>query len=254
MTPTQRKQEILDLLRERNALTVEEVCKHFDISPATVRRSFVSLAEEGLAAKTWGGIKLIPAHRGMGPTRLRLNHMLEEKQWIAAEAAALVDEGSVVFIDGGSTTFQMAQHLASRNVRIVTNSILVAHEIDRLRVDSDGAEVFLTGGFLYPRSGLLVGSEAVKSIRGYNAAAAFLSAGGIHDNGATNNHHLVVEVERAMLEAAARVYVLADHTKFGHLEMVHECSWNEIDAIITDKAPDHGPEEMTARLRIAKRD
>jgi len=239
MKRSARGREILSLLRERQELTVEEVCDFFKISQATARRDFVALAEEGKAEKTWGGLRnLDPRAQPMLPSGLREGIRSAEKQRIGARAASFCEDGDIIFVDGGTTTLQMARWLAARPLRIVTNSLLVAHEIDRLRSGPKGAEVFLTGGYLYPGSGLLVGPEAVESLRRYRAATAFLSVGGISEEGVSNNHHLVVEVERAMISRATRIVLLADHSKFGRHELVPECSWKEVDFLVTDRSPD----------------
>lgn len=233
-----RCREILGLLRDRQELTVEEACQLFQISPATARRDFVTLAGDGRAEKTWGGLRALDSNAPpMLPSGLREGIYTLEKQRIAARAASLCADGEIVFIDGGTTTLQLARWFANRPLRIVTNSLLIAHEMDRLRTGPTGAEVFLTGGYLYPGSGLLVGPEAIASLQKYHANSAFLSVGGIHTDGISNNHHLVVEVERVMIERADRVILLADHSKFGRRELVHECAWQEVDTLITDAAP-----------------
>jgi DeoR/GlpR family transcriptional regulator of sugar metabolism len=239
MKPGARSQKILALLRERQELTVEEACEVFGISPATVRRDFVTLAQTGQVEKTWGGLRnLDPQAQPMLPSGLREGILSAEKQRIAERAVSLCHDGNIIFVDGGTTTLQMARWLARRPLRIVTNSLLVAHEIDRLRSVPRGAEVFLTGGYLYPGSGLLVGPETVASLQRYRAATAFLSVGGVSTEGFSNNHHLVVEVERTMIARAGQVVLLADHSKFGRHELVPECSWDDMTFLVTDRAPE----------------
>jgi DeoR/GlpR family transcriptional regulator of sugar metabolism len=238
MKRSARSREILSLLRERQELTVEEACEIFKISQATVRRDFATLAENGEAEKTWGGLRhLDPRTNPMLPAGLRENIWLEEKRLIAKRAATFCQDGDIIFIDGGTTTLQLAPWIAGRSVRVVTNSLLVAHEIDRLRTGPKGAEVFLTGGYLYPSSGLLVGPDAVEGLRRYRATTSFLSVGGITEEGIFNNHHLVVETERVMISRSERVVFLADHSKFGRHELVPESSWKELNFIVTDQHP-----------------
>ena len=238
MKQTARIREIVSILRERGEMTVEEACACFEISPATARRDFVALVESGKAEKTWGGVRVLdPQARPMLPSGLREEIHAEEKRRIAARAAAFCNDGDIVFIDGGTTTLQLARWFADRPLRIVTNSLLIAHEMDRLRSGPGGAEVFLTGGYLYPGSGLLVGPEATASLQKYQAKTAFLSVGGIGEEGISNNHHLVVEVERAMISRAEQVILLADYSKFGRRELMPECGWAEVHALITDQTP-----------------
>lgn len=256
MTPMKRSarnREILAVLREREDLSVGEACQIFGLSPATVRRDFVAIVESGKAEKTWGGIRSSQLSSvPMLPSGTREGLHIEEKRRIAARAATLCRDGDIVFIDGGTTTLQLARWLANRPLRIVTNSLLIAYEMDRLRAGPGGAEVFLTGGYLYPLSGLLVGPEATASLQKYTANIAFLSVGGISEEGASNNHHLVIEVERVMLNRAGRTVLLADHSKFGRRELVSECAWNEVDKIVTDASPKAGLKaQIGNRLIIA---
>ena len=239
LSSKKRDQQILDLLAMHGELSVGDACREFSLSPATVRRAFVRMAADGLAEKTWGGLsRRSDLHESeMVPSRLRETLNAEAKERIAREAALLVKDGDVVAIDGGTTTLGLAPYLANRAVRIVTNSILIAHRIEQLRSDANGAEVFLTGGFVYPGSGLLVGPQAVANLRQYHSQWAFLSVGGLDPEGATNTNQLVVESERAIIENAENVVILADSSKWGQRDMLRQCSWNEIGRIITDRGP-----------------
>lgn len=240
MRPLERHRAILSLVERQGDLTVEEACRTLAISPATARRDFSELAARSLVLKTWGGIKNLSTHASnseMLPSKLRESINSPEKERIARKGCELVQDGDVLFIDGGTTTLGMAPLLANRPVRILTNSILIAHRIDALRSVDQGAEVFLTGGFLYPRSGLLVGPKAVQSLAQYNARWTFLSVGGLDALGATNTNHLVVESERTMIQMARSTVVLADSFKWKRQEMVRAFEWTEVTDLITDQPP-----------------
>ncbi len=239
MKRMERQRAILTIVERQGDLTVEEACRHFGISEVTARRDFASLTGRGVLEKTWGGVRKLSTQPlgDMVPSGLREELHPLEKERIARKACERIEDGDVLVIDGGTTTLCMAQHLANRRVRILTNSILIAHRIDRLRSHPKGAEVFLTGGFLYPGSGLLVGPEAVRSIASYHARWAFLSVGGLDEDGATNTNHLVVESERAILGIAESVMVLADSSKWQRKEMARAFSWEEVAALVTDHLP-----------------
>ncbi len=239
MRRMERQRAIVALVERQGDLTVEEACRILGISEATARRDFVQLTGRGVLEKTWGGVRksASPAPGDMVPSGLREELHPLEKEHIARKACEFIEDGDVLVIDGGTTTLCMAQHLANRPVRILTNSILIAHRIDRLRSHPNGAEVFLTGGFLYPGSGLLVGPEAVRSIAAYHARWAFLSVGGLDEKGATNTNHLVVESERAILGIAESVVVLADSSKWQCREMARAFSWEEVTTLVTECRP-----------------
>lgn len=252
MQRLERQRAILALVERQGDLTLEEACRSFEISPATARRDFTEIGARGAAEKTWGGLRRLtaaPVAGDMVPSEQRETAQAGEKARIARAAAALVTDGDVLLIDGGTTTLALAEHLANRRVRILTNSLLIAHRIDRLRASSEGAEVFLTGGFLYPRSGLLVGPQAVENLADYHARWAFLSCGGLDAEGATNTNQLVAESERAMIRAADQAVVLADASKWQRRDMVRAFSWNEVAMLVTDAAPSAAlPEQLTLRM------
>jgi DeoR/GlpR family transcriptional regulator of sugar metabolism len=183
----------------------------------------------------------------MLPSNLRESLNAGQKERIGRAACALVQDGDVLTIDGGTTTLCMAPHLANRRVRILTNSLLIAHRIDHLRTARDGAEVFLTGGLLYPGSGLLVGPQAVDNLAQSHASWAFLSVGGLDAEGATNTNQLVVESERAMMRMARRTVMLADSSKWGRREMVRMCAWREVAMLLTDAGP---PADIAEELKM----
>ena len=242
MRATLRNREILELLDELGQLSEGEVCGRLSLSPATVRRAFARLAADGLAVKVWGGLRRRNPTTAPGgdmvPSSLRDKWNAEAKEAIARQAAMLVEDGDVVAIDGGTTTLRLSAYLANRPIRILTNSILIAHRIEQLRSGARSAEVFLTGGFVYPGSGLLVGPQAVANLREYHSRWAFLSVGGMDARGATNTNQLVVESERAMIEETENAVILADHSKWDHRDMIRQCDWSEISRLITDQKPD----------------
>lgn len=241
MQRLERQRAILALVERQGDLTLEEACRSFEISPATARRDFTEIAARDAAEKTWGGLrrKTSSITRGgdMVPSGLRETLNVALKERIALAASALVQDGDVLAIDGGTTTLCMAPHLANRRVRIITNSLLIAHRIDRLRTTSEGAEVFLTGGLLYPGSGSLLGPQTVEGLGQYHTRWAFLSCGGLDAEGTTNTNQLVAEAERAMIRMAAKAIVLADSTKWGKRDMVRVCGWSDIAQLVTDSPP-----------------
>ncbi len=233
-----RLQTILDRLEEVAELTVDEACRLLEVSPATIRRDFNLLTTNGKVEKTWGGVARTDLLNDMKPLFFRQTQNIHEKKAIAENAASLVQDGDVVIIDGGTTTLEMAPFIANRKIRIITNSLLIAHEIHQKRSGWTGAEIFLSGGFLYPDSGLFVGPEANKNLQQYHADKVFLSVGGIEEGLITNSNQLVVETERTMMSQSDQVIILADKSKFGTKAMVKLCEPGEVDILITNHDSD----------------
>jgi len=238
MNQRDRFKAIIDFLDTQQEMNVNEGCLHTGVSPATIRRDFQELAKKGLVNKVWGGItgKLGGGiNHAMLPVAIRETKYAGEKRKIAEKAASLVRDGDVVIIDGGTTTLAMAPFLANRNIKIITNSILLAHQVYKDRDTTTGAEVFLTGGLLFPDSGLLVGPQTSENIRQFYATLGFLSVGGIDRATASNTDQLIVANEKAIIEQSEQTIVLADHSKFGIKDMCKICDIKELNMLITDK-------------------
>lgn len=231
-----RQRQIMELLQTSLELSVEEACERLGISPATVRREFVQLAKEGRVEKTWGGVRALPSTPvPVGPPAFakRLSENSLEKRVIAEAAAALLKDGDVVMIDGGTTTYQLCEFIAHKRIQIITNSVVIAQTVDRLKGRERGAEIYLTGGILEPESSVLSGPPAEAFLQRYHANWAFVSAAGVDSHEVTNYNEAVLASEKLMIEQSDRVVVMADHTKLGRRAMCTLCSLDTVDHLFT---------------------
>ncbi|PQO42310.1 DeoR/GlpR family DNA-binding transcription regulator [Blastopirellula marina] len=229
-----RHDQILRFLAETGVLHVEDAVARLGASPATIRRDFNHLADGGLVERVRGGIRLA-SESGMLPFTTREVQRAEEKREIAQRACSLLTDGDVIFVDGGTTTLQLAHCLPPIKLRIITNSLTLAAAIESRSSGRGRWEIFLTGGFLFPGSGLLVGPSAQAGIVQYHANWALLSAGGITQEGIFNDNEHVVESERLMIQHADRTAVLADDSKFGHHAMRHIAKLSDLDVLVTNQ-------------------
>ncbi len=240
MLQSERQDRILEYLSEHEYLTVPEAVKVFQASPATIRRDFDELAEKQLVRRIRGGIKperTVPS--GMEPFSLRELRHSAEKDLLAQAAVKVLEPGNVIFVDGGTTTFHIGLCLPEIDLRVITNSLRLARVLEERSTEKSSLEIYLTGGFLYPKSGILLGPSAEAGLAQYHADWAFLSVGGITAAGISNTNELVVEGERVMIRNSQKVAVLADHSKIGKNAMCHVCSLEEVDMVITDAWPEN---------------
>jgi DeoR/GlpR family transcriptional regulator of sugar metabolism len=232
----QRLRQFLELLAGREELTVQEACAATGASEATVRRAFAELVSNGAVEKTWGGIRNSAAARGLAAPLAfarRVGSEAAEKRAIARAAAALVSDGEVLMIDGGTTTFQMAEFIAGRRLRVITNSLVIAQAIDQYQGSRRGAEVLLCGGTLQPESGIVAGRAAEAFLKRYRADWLFLGCAGVDALRVTNYDEAVLASERLMIERSSSLVLLADHTKIGRTAMCELCGTRELNHLIT---------------------
>ena len=154
----------------------------------------------------------------------------KQKENIAEAAAALVQTGETVILDGGTTTVEVARELVGRSLQVVTNSIPIVNAL----VNSPETELIVIGGFLYPKTGVNLGPLAVEALKSIHARRLFISVGGITANSLFNSNALLVETERQMIEAAEEVIVVSDSSKLGHSALAKLCPLETVDRLITD--------------------
>lgn len=232
MKQTPRTLLVQELFASQEFLSVEELCTRLHSSKSSIRRDLIELEQRGVVRRVHGGaISLQTRDEVMDFGHLSIS-CHEEKTRIGKAAAAMVQDGQAVILAGGSTVLEVGRCLSERPIQIVTNSIPVA----QLFWDSKQAEVILTGGYLYPRLGVQLGPICERMVRDVSADLLIMGIRGITDSGISDSNTLIVESLRAMIKAARKVVIVADHTKFGHDALIHVASLDEIHEIVSDKA------------------
>ncbi len=225
-------------------MSLAELVQNLGVSESTIRRDLEILEEHGLIKRTHGGAVCM---QESGTHRLafsdRETTAAAEKQAIAKAIAQLIPENQTVILDGGTTCFQVARALQSRRLNVITNSVHVA---SLLSTDL-ATEVTLLGGYVYPRTGVALGSMAMQMLEGLHATQLVLSCAGVTEEGAYNSNQMMVEVERRMIQIAEQVILAADHTKFGMRAVVKLCDLASVDVIVTDAAAPQATREWLSR-------
>ena len=169
-----------------------------------------------------------------------------EKRAIGQAAAALLEDGDTVLLDGGTTTLEVARALVGRRVQVVTNSLPIA----QLLASSQQTDLILIGGYVYPRTGVALGPLAIATMQAIRVRKAILGAGGIVAEGIYNSNSLLVETERQMMSCGQEIMIVADHTKFGRLALARLCGLEEVDQVVVDSGADRrGPRDARASRR-----
>lgn len=248
MHSLERRRRILEMLQKDSFVSVDQVQQALKASPATVRRDFADLAEQSLVVRGHGGVHRLDNAPIMGvlPYSRRRVDFPEAKERIARAAAGLLKDGDVVIIDGGTTTVGLANWI-SPLVRVITNSLPLASALNEpTNGRTQAPEVNMTGGYLYPKSEVLLGPQTVLSLREYHAEWTFLGASSVTGDGVMNSNNLVVDTQREMMARSNKVAILIDSSKFGKSAMVMVCPLSSVDVIVTDAAP---PKPLDAVLR-----
>lgn len=224
-----RRHRLLELVRMRGFASLPDLAGELDVSESTVRRDLDHLEETGQAQRTHGGVFYTGPSPKLQHFDQRQKSHWEKKRLIAAAAEELIEDGDTILLDGGSTTYELAQLLVHRPLQVVTNSLPVANLFT-----SSACDLVLIGGYVHSKTGVSLGPYANQMLGELNVRRAVLSVAGVNDQGCYNSNLLLVETERAMMEAAEEVIVVADSTKLGHTNLARLCSLNQIDIFVVD--------------------
>ncbi|MFJ3699338.1 DeoR/GlpR family DNA-binding transcription regulator [Streptomyces sp. NPDC090052] len=254
----QRRALILDEVRRRGGVRVNELTRKLNVSDMTVRRDLDALARQGVIEKVHGGaVPVVEASTHEPGFEAKSGLELSAKEDIARAAAAMAAPGSAIALSGGTTTYALAQHLLDvPDLTVVTNSVRVAdvfHAAQRVMGGGGqrpgAATVVLTGGVRTP-SDSLVGPVADQAIRSLHFDVLFLGVHGISAEAGLSTPNLAeAETNRRFVQSARRVVVVADHTKWGTVGLSSFATLEDVDAFVTDSGLSEGArEEITEYL------
>ena len=244
MQSEERQKRIEVHLGKVEFASLDALSELVDTSISTVRRDLDILESQGILKRTHGGARLINSKSDEFTFSTRDTHQLDEKEAIGKACAEFISANQTIIVDTGTTCFHVAKYLEAKTPHIITNSLPVAN----LFSSAGKMEVVVSGGVIYPKLGVLVGPLAVAAFGQVHADVAIMSCGGLTPEGITNSHGLLIEIQLAMMQAAGRVILCVDHTKFGRQSISRLCGLEAIDTIITNILP---PVEMQAALEKA---
>ncbi|MFD9715296.1 DeoR/GlpR family DNA-binding transcription regulator [Streptomyces sp. NPDC059076] len=237
------------MVRANGAVSLRELARVVQTSEVTVRRDVRALEAEGLLDRRHGGAVLPGGFTRESGFPQKSLSATAEKTAIADLAASLVEEGEAIVVGAGTTTQELARRLARiPGLTVVTNSLLVAQAL----AHANRVEVVMTGGTLRGSNYALVGSGAEQSLQGLRVSRAFLSGSGLTaERGLSTSNMLSASVDRALVQAAAEVVVLADHTKLGADTMFQTVPTDVITRLVTDEPPPHDDRAATELQALA---
>jgi DeoR family transcriptional regulator, fructose operon transcriptional repressor len=245
--PAERHRRIQELLRERQVVRVSTLSDLMGVSEVTIRRDLEGLERRGLLERTHGGAVLTQRMRSEPAYVDAVASNPEEKRRIGRTAAALIEPGDAVYLNGGTTTLQVFRHLVAPGVKVMTNHVGIALEA----ADRD-VELLLLGGHYRAPSNSVVGPFATDALRRTYANKAFIGVEGVSlRSGLTTPNAAEAEIARVMIEQTrGTVSVVADHGKIGTVADFAIAPLDQVDRLIVDPAIDDGYREQLGEAGI----
>jgi len=239
----ERKLKIAEYVQEHLRVSVQELCKMFEVSESTVRRDLQELEDANLLKRTHGGAVCLENVNFEPDFLEKEDKFRKEKESIAKKAAEFIQDGDTLVIDSGTTTLYLAKELKKfSNLQVVTNSIILAQELQGIK----GIEVIITGGTVRQNTLAMVGPIAEQSLSMLRVDKAFIATNGLDMvEGLTTPNILEATTKTKMINIAKQVILLADHTKIGKVSFAKFADMSKIDiCIVDDKVADDVTEKM----------
>jgi DeoR/GlpR family transcriptional regulator of sugar metabolism len=237
MLDTERRQQIVDLVEQRNSLTVTELGALFSVSAATIRRDLNLLSQRGMIERAHGGAARrvrVATEMPEPPLHRRAALEAEEKRRIGRAAAAHVHDGETIIITSGTTTAEIAPHLADRSgLTVITNAINIVLAL----APFPNITVIVLGGVLRHSELTVLGALAEDALENLRADKLFMGSSAIHvDYGLSAENFAEARSDQTLMASAREVIVVADHTKIGRVATVRVTPLKRIRRIITGTA------------------
>ncbi|GAJ95552.1 putative DeoR family transcriptional regulator [Rhizobium rhizogenes NBRC 13257] len=242
------------MLREEQFLAIGTLTERFQISVATARRDLGELEAAGLLRRTHGGAVSINQVGQDSTHAARAVSRQPEKAAIAAAAAAMIVDGDAVLLDAGTTALEVAKRIVGRTgLTLISNGADIIAELIR----GEAKNVYSVGGEYTDTNRSFRGPLAEQFIRQFNVDKLILNASSIDlDRGLIcTASPQNASVQKAMIEVASRVIVVADHSKFTKSSLSVTARIEDVGVIVTDAGArniiETAPEKLRKKFVIA---
>ncbi|MGG0306092.1 DeoR/GlpR family DNA-binding transcription regulator [Priestia megaterium] len=233
LTP-ERHQLILKLLKEKELVKVQEFIEVTGASESTIRRDLSQLEEEQMLKRVHGGASLIRSKRIELSVIEKSAKNVQDKRNIAEYAASIINEGDCIFLDAGTTTYEMIPFLKQKDVVVVTNGLMHLN----LMLEQ-GITLYLIGGSVKHKTGALIGNGALLSLEQYRFDKCFMGANGIHHQyGYTTPDPEEALIKQTAMKLSRESYILSDSTKFFETSFAKIADLHEAKIITNDVPSD----------------
>lgn len=235
MLLSDRRQEIMNILRMQGSVTVDELSRAFSVSEETVRRDLNAMEEEGLLNRVYGGAYLGNLVGQTLPGNLHKETLRAEKELVAELCAGLIENGNTIMLDSSTTAYYVAKRMMNyRNLTVITNSLDIAY----LLSSSEDVHVICCGGHLNKKYMSFTEMGALEMLCNYYADLCFVSCTGISmEFGLNDSLEMQGRIRREMLRRAQRKICIADNTKLGKTTLCQIAPICDIDGIVLNQKP-----------------
>lgn len=229
MLTAKRHALIIDLLKQKHLVTIQELVDLTSASESTIRRDLRELESHQQLIRVHGGAtSKHSAFQELTYPEKSIYHVDAKKQ-IAKFAASLIEDHDCIYLDAGTTNYEMISHLANRQITVVTNGLTHLDALNQFNIKS-----YLLGGAVKHTTRALIGVGALKALEHYHFDKVFIGANAIDLNfGYSTPDPEEAAVKRAAIAQGELSFVIADHSKLNERRFAKIVDLNQA-TLITD--------------------
>ncbi len=241
MFAAERQALIVELIRQNGSVQVDSLARELGVSSMTIRRDLVKLEEENKIERCHGGAV---AKQEEAYADKQTSHK-KEKEQLAKKCVPMISEDDTVFLDAGTTTYEIAKRIKDiKGILVVTNDL----EIARLLKDGE-AELFICGGNVQKSTGSMFGRYATQMLADFKFDVGFFGAASINDDfEVTTPTFEKMWLKRCTPQQCGRSYLVVDRSKFGRQAMTRINHLGDYTGIVTDKIFSADEKKMLEKL------
>lgn len=244
LTP-ERQRLILQMIKEKSVVKIQELVDVTGTSESTIRRDLTQLEQEKHLKRVHGGAARLQGKLQEPSMNEKATKNLQEKQQIAKYAASLIEEGDCIYLDAGSTTLEMIHYLPNKEIVVVTNGLMHVSPLLEREITT-----YLIGGFAKHKTKAIIGRGALTSLEQYRFDKCFLGVNGVHSEfGYTTPDQEEALIKQKAVELSREVFVLSDSTKFSEIAFAKIADMHEA-TIITNAIDDDTLKQYKSKTSI----
>lgn len=228
MIANDRQLKIIQLIEECGSVEVEKLASQLDVSHMTIRRDLIKLENDGKVQRCHGGAILMQETTYAN----KQTSNIKQKQSIAKKCADFVKDGDVIFLDAGTTTFEIANVIKDiPNILVVTPDLKIATFLNDTSV-----KLIVCGGTVQQNTGYIFGYYAVQMVRDIKFDVGFFGAATIDENFQVitpTEDKIFIKIEAK--KQCKKSYMVVDSSKFKKQSALKVNNMAEYTEVITDK-------------------
>ena len=228
----EREDKILNILNQKEHVTVDELANRLFISKPTLRRDLIKLENKGIISRSHGGASLVKnAPDTRIPFALREQEQDAAKSSIARKAITYIKDGQTIMLDATTSAYHIVPLLADfHNILVITSSAKTAFLLGQM-----GIKTICTGGQMINQSFSYIGDDALSTISHYNADVLFFSCRGLSYDGLLSDNSIEEnQIRKAMMKRATKKILLCDSSKLGKVCLHNLCHISDVDEILCE--------------------